>query len=287
MPKYGIVGCGFTGVRLARLLKARGHEVVASRRNVSGLARLESEGIQVRSVDLASGSGLHELDACDGLIHLAPTPETDEAIEKEVRRLGAHFAGRTLVYGSTTGAFGRQPEGAWVDERSPTGPLQDRGARRKAYEVQLQAAEVELRIVRIAGIYGPGRSMFDSLKRGIVLFEGGPPTSRIHVEDLARLLAASLDPNAPALVVGCDREPAPTLEVARFACQLSGQPLPPIDSIEEAARRMSPLAKELRLSGRRCRSVVRDDLIGSLRYPTYREGLEAIWAASRPPSPQA
>lgn len=150
-----------------------------------------------------------------------------------------------------------------------------RGARRLRYERRLQASGLPVRVVRIAAIYGPGRGMRAALDRGMLLFEDGPLTSRIHVEDLARLLISMTGPEAPELVVACDEKPAPTLEVARYLCGLLGRPMPEVLTQEEALAQMSPQARELRTQGRRCRSKWRHVLVGPLRYPTYREGLAA------------
>jgi nucleoside-diphosphate-sugar epimerase len=274
----GILGCGYTGARLATHLQPR-CEVVATRRDVALLSGLKAVGIETAAVDLETGTGLDAFEGCDAIVHLAPTPSTEGAIEAQVKRLAERTAGCRWVYGSTTGAFGRHPDHVWVDEHTPTGELQPRGARRWAYERALHASGLEPRVVRIAGIYGPGRSIFESLDRGLALFEGGPATSRIHVDDLVRLLVAQLGPKGLPLVVGCDDEPAPTLEVARFACSLAGRPPPATLTIEEAVRSMSPLARELRLAGRRCRSRFRSSIMGPLGYPTYREGVRAVWEA--------
>ena len=187
---------------------------------------------------------------------------------------------QTFVYGSTTGAFGAIEGDPWIDEDTPSGRLGERGQRRLAYEEGLRAFVDPLKVVRIAGIYGPGRTIWAALQRpNFVLFEGGPPTSRTHVEDLAALLQAMGDPSAPSLAVACDEAPAPTLEVARFACALLKVPCPEPLSLDEARQQLSPAALEMRMGGRRCRSKVRPALVGPLRYPTYKTGLAAALRA--------
>ncbi|MEM6367949.1 MAG: NAD-dependent epimerase/dehydratase family protein [Myxococcota bacterium] len=274
--RVGLLGAGYSGGFLARKLLDRGHQVVAGRRSLQSMGALEARGAETRSVDLSTGQGLADFAHCDVLVHLAPPPDL-ALIETEIERLARALGPKPLVYASTTGVFGRQPSGQWVDENTEPGPLQTRGERRVAYAAGLAEAGFEVRRVFVAGIYGPGRSMFESLKRGLILFENGPLTSRIHVEDLASILEAQLGPKGLDGVIACDEAPAPTLELARHAASMAGWTLPPVLDREEAKAKMSEMARELRLSGRRCRSLHRARLLPTLRYPSYREGLASCW----------
>lgn len=271
--ELGILGCGYTGVRLAEAATAGGHRVRAAVRSEASRQALRTRGLDARCVDLADGTGLDDFfRGLDGVVHLAPPPPAGE-LDFEVARIRRASDVSVFVYGSTTGAFG-SVEG-WIDERTPPGPLSPRGRARARYEAALRAAGLPVRVVRIAGIYGPGRTIKHALDRGLVLFEGGPPTSRVHVADLARILEAMLDESAPELVIACDEEPTPTLEVARYVVSLLAEPEPEVLDLDTARGRLSPAAIELRLGGRRCRSIHRADLIGELLYPTYREGMRA------------
>ena len=281
MRRVAIVGAGYVGVRLGRRLVARGLDVRGSTTTPARLDALRAAGLTPVLAGPDAPAGFDALlSDVDGVVHLAPPDAAGP--EAEVARLGAGLRNGAprVVYGSTTGAFGRQPPGAWVDERTAAGPLGARGARRTAVEDALHGAGLDLVVVRIVGIYGPGRTLAGRLAAGgFMLFEGGPFTSRIHVDDLAALLEACLfAAEPPRLVVACDDHPAPTLEVARFVAEQRGLPMPPVRSLDEAKRALSPTAAEMRLSGRRCRSLFRADLMGSLRYPSYREGLVASWA---------
>lgn len=280
MQRVAILGAGYVGLRLGRRLVARGIDVRGSTTTPARLEALRAAGLSPVLAGPDEPSGFERLlSDVDGVVHLAPPDAAGPAAEAV--RLVAGFEDRTprVVYGSTTGAFGQQSPGAWVDERSAAGLLGPRGAGRAATEDALRHAGLDLVVVRIAGIYGPGRTLARRLAAGgFVLFEGGPFTSRIHVDDLVSLLEAGLfAAQPPRLVLACDEHPAPTLEVARFVAEEKSLPMPPVRSLEEAKRVLSPAAAEMRLSGRRCRSLYREGLMGPLRYPSYREGLVASW----------
>lgn len=219
------------------------------------------------------------------VFHLGP-PRRDEPPGAQVSRIVEGLSDRVsaFVYGSTTGVFGQQPADVWVDEERPPGPLGARGEARAQTEAALAAAlnaEV-LRVVRIAGIYGPGRTLKRAFARpGFLLFESGPDTSRIHVDDLAQLLLSMAKPHAPPLVIGCDDLPAPTLDVARYTCELLERALPEVVSLTQAKAQLSEAALEMRMSGRRCRSLHREAVMGPLRYPTFREGVSASLQAEK------
>jgi nucleoside-diphosphate-sugar epimerase len=212
------------------------------------------------------------------VIHLAP-PLKEANARETVAQIKAAVGSnlRAYVYGSTTGVFGtaKDPH-AVVDEKSPLGELSARAVERLEYERALADAGFPLRILRIAGIYGPGRTLREQIERdALILFNGAPATSRIHVEDLARMLEALTAPDAPRLTIACDELPAETLEVARYTCELLKRTPPEPVALEDAKRVMSPVALEMRLGGHRCRSLYREMLIGRLSYPTYREGVRA------------
>jgi nucleoside-diphosphate-sugar epimerase len=279
-----ILGCGYSGERLLGRLVARGDQVRATTTTPSRRDALAALGAEALLLDLDDPDAplAAAIGDAEAVVLLAP-PSPRAPVEDVAARLAAAAgpALQALVYGSTTGAFGAPPSpDAWIDETTAPGPLAARGARRAAAEAALLATGLPLRVLRIAGIYGPGRTLVGPLASGeLLLFHGGPPTSRVHVDDLARLLEALLRPDAPRLVIACDEAPAPTLEVARFTANLTGQPLPRILSLDEARARLSPASIEMRLGGRRCRSLERARLIGPLLHPTFREGVRASLAA--------
>lgn len=217
----------------------------------------------------------------DAIVHLAPPVASEQPAMIAARIEAAAPRVRAFVYGSTTAVFGAHDDpDAWVDESTPSRDPPARGVARLSWERALAGVDLPLRVVRIAGIYGPERTLREGLeRRSLVLFHGGPVTSRIHVDDLVRLIEAMMGEGAPPLAVACDEAPAPTLDVARYTAELLGVPLPDVVTLEEAKAKLSPVGLEMRLGGHRCRSVVRESLIGKLAHPTFREGVRASLAA--------
>ncbi|HXG78402.1 MAG TPA: NAD(P)-dependent oxidoreductase, partial [Methyloceanibacter sp.] len=140
---------------------------------------------------------------------------------------------------------------------------------------------VPVQIFRLAGIYGPGRSVFDKLKAGTArrIRKDGQVFSRIHVEDIATVLEASMArPRAGAIYNVADDEPAAPGDVVAYAAELLGLPAPPEVSFEEAD--MSPMARSFYEGSRRIVNArIKSELGVTLRYPTYREGLASLLPA--------
>ncbi|MBI4818600.1 MAG: hypothetical protein HY791_20195 [Deltaproteobacteria bacterium] len=269
-----IVGCGYTGLELARQAVASGHVVAGTTTTPARLQQIARTGaapVLMRGDDLSQLPST--LRGADAVVWLAPPPSDSSPREVAERISEALSPPAVLVYGSTTGVYGAQSS---VDELSAVGEPSPRGRARLETELSLRLAHPSLRVVRIAGIYGPGRTLREGIESGrLVLFEGGPVMSRIHVEDLSRILLAMVGDDVPDLVIATDERPAPTLEVARYTAMLLGLELPPIWSREEATSKLPPSALELRLEGRRCVSLRRPGLIGALRHPTFVEGVVA------------
>lgn len=193
---------------------------------------------------------------------------------------------RWLAYLSTTGVYGDRG-GAWVDETTPLRPTSERGCRRLAAEEAWRAladrAHLPLHVFRLAGIYGPGRNPLRSVIDGTAkrIVKTGQVFSRIHVEDIAAVLDASIArPNPGAAYNVCDDEPAPPQEVVLFAAGLLGRAPPPEVDFETAD--LTPMARSFyaeskRVSNRR----IREELGVRLAYPTYREGLRALLAGEK------
>lgn len=191
---------------------------------------------------------------------------------------------RWLGYLSTTGVYGDQG-GGWVDEGSELTPATSRGRLRVAAEAEWQDLatrhQIPLHIFRLAGIYGPGRGPFAKLRNGTArrIIKQGQVFSRIHVEDIAQVLFASIDAPAPGAIYNlCDDEPAPPQDVIAYAAEMLGMPIPA--AVEFSAAGLGPMAQSFYAESKRVRNDrIKHELGIKLRYPDYRSGLAAILAA--------
>jgi nucleoside-diphosphate-sugar epimerase len=192
---------------------------------------------------------------------------------------------RTIVYLSTVGVYGDHG-GAWVDEETPPRPDTVRSRQRLLAEQAWQKLGahrgIAVAILRLAGIYGPGRNALIQIARGDArrIVKPGQVFNRIHVDDIAQAIDAAFTQKVSGIFNVADDEPTPPGEPLAFAAQLLGREPPPEVAFEQAAPSMSPLALSF---WQDCRRVNNDKLkrrLGvNLLYPTYREGLRALYEA--------
>ena len=230
--------------------------------------------------DVAFDAAGPALDRATHLLATAPPGEDgDPVLHRYGGRLG-HL--RWVGYLSSTGVYGDR-NGGWVDEDSEPAPSSPRGARRLAAEEawRTACAGVPLDIIRLAGIYGPNRSVLDDVRRGTARRVDAPGHAfgRIHRDDIARLVLAATA-RAPAgtrVLHGADDFPAPSADVVAEAARLLGVPPPPLLPLEEALRSMSPMARSFWADNRKvsCRAT-KAALNLSWRCPTFREGLRLV-----------
>jgi nucleoside-diphosphate-sugar epimerase len=190
---------------------------------------------------------------------------------------------RWIGYLSATSVYG-DAGGDWVDEATPPEPGSGRGRARlaaeKAWAALGAAAGLPVAVFRIAGIYGPGRSALDQVRRGAAqrIEKPGQVFNRIHVADLGRIVAAAAEREASGAFNICDDEPAPPQDVVAFAAELVGLPSPPLVPFDVAE--LSPMARSFYAENKRVRSTrVGPELTVRLQYPDYRTGLRAILSA--------
>jgi nucleoside-diphosphate-sugar epimerase len=138
--------------------------------------------------------------------------------------------------------------------------------------------KLPLHIFRLAGIYGPGRGPFSKVRAGTArrIIKDGQVFSRIHVEDIAQVVAASIaQPNAGAVYNLCDNDPAPPQDVISYAAELLGMPLPA--AIDYDTADMTPMARSFYAESKRVKNDrIKDELGIVLQYPDYRAGLQAL-----------
>ncbi|WP_439577140.1 SDR family NAD(P)-dependent oxidoreductase [Elioraea sp.] len=283
-----VLGLGYTGGAAARAAHLSGWPVsVVTRDPERPAARaLAATGIGVVGF-VTPGRALAE--ATHLLATAAPEETGDPVLAAHREAIAAASALRWIGYLSTTGVYGDRG-GDWVDETTEPAPGQVRSRRRRAAEQAWEAVAARrsaaLDLIRLAGIYGPGRSALDEVRGGRArcVVKPGHAFSRIHVADIAGLvLAAMAHPGAGVRVLhGADDLPAPSAEVIAEAARLLGVPPPPEVPFEEAARRMSPMALSFWAENRRVANAITKETTGwTPRYPSYREGLAAILAEER------
>ncbi len=196
---------------------------------------------------------------------------TDPVLAAHAAAIAAAPA-RWVGYLSSTGVYG-DAGGAWVDEASP---LRGRRNGRLAADVAWQALHPAVRVFRLPGIYGPGRSALDRLRAGPVarIDLPGHVFSRVHVDDIVGAALASMARGAPGIYNLCDDEPAPGEAVTAHAARLLGQVPAPLQTLEQA--QLSPMGRAFYGECRRvANGKMTRDLGYELRYPDYRRGLAA------------
>jgi nucleoside-diphosphate-sugar epimerase len=212
----------------------------------------------------------------------------DDSGDPLLRICGDAFAAaprsRSIVYLSTVGVYGDR-RGAWVEEDTPAEPVSARGRDRLAAERAWQdlgeRRGIAVAILRLAGIYGPGRNALIQLARGQArrIVKPGQVFNRIHVADIAQAIDAAVARRASGIFNVADDEPSPPGDPIIYAAQLLGVAPPPEIAFADAAPTMSPLALSFWQECRRVRNAkLKRALSVSLRYPTYREGLRALLA---------
>ncbi len=185
-----------------------------------------------------------------------------------------------LCYFSTVGVYG-DFGGQWIDESAPTRPINRRSAHRVEIEQQwrdyAEGRGVPLLILRLAGIYGPGRSAFDKLREGTArrIVKPGQVFNRIHVEDIGRVTALAAERKLSGTFNLADNEPAPPQDLIAYAATRLGVPVPPDLPFEQAE--MTPMARSFYSDNKRVSNAAIKQALGiELLYPDYRAGLDAI-----------
>lgn len=281
-----IVGCGDIGRRVAALEQAEGHDVAGSARSAQAEALLRELDIFPWRMDLDDPATLSSLDLrAQVLYYFAPPPASGEGDPRLSALLAAinppHYPMK-LVYISTSGVYG-DCQGAWIDETQPLNPKSARARRRVAAEALLrqwgEGSGVSCVILRVPGIYGPGRLPAERLRAGtpVVCEAEAPYSNRIHADDLAAvcLAAARYGRSGEAYNVS-DGHPTTMTDYFFRVADILGIKRPPTISLEEARRVLSPsmlsfLEESKRLDNRKMLA----ELPVRLRYPDLQTGLPA------------
>ena len=272
-------GFGFSAQALAKLLPTSGWKISGTSRSAEGAAAISAAGFNGLVFDAMTSI---PADVTHIVTSVPPDAKGDAVLRKfgaELSERAQHFA--WVAYLSTTGVYGDH-DGGWVDETTPLTPNTERGHRRLTAETDwlhlFQHQALPLHIFRLAGIYGPGRNALESVKDGSAkrVIRKGQIFSRIHVDDIAGILLASMQKPHPGRAYNvADDEPCPPQDVITHAAALLNVPPPPEVAFEDAD--LSPMARSFYMDSKRVSNArVKQELGYGFRYPNYRVGLKSL-----------
>ncbi|HET7174965.1 MAG TPA: SDR family oxidoreductase [Gammaproteobacteria bacterium] len=284
-----IIGCGDVGRRIAAAYRTAGDAVTGVVRSAESVMALQEAGVTPLHFDL-DADDLPALPSRNArLFYLAPPVDVgkdDVRIERLLEHLELTGAPARFLYMSTTGVYG-DCDGRWIDENAPLNPSTLRAQRRIAAEKAMRewcgARGIPWVILRVPAIYGPGRLLTERLKSGqpTIRAEECSYTNRIHVEDLVAVCRAAMA-RAPkdSIYNVSDGQPSTITDYLFKLADLTGLPKPPVISMQEAERSLSPsLMSFLRESKRIHNLKMLEELDLTLRYPDLLSGLKASLAA--------
>lgn len=282
-------GLGYSAQCLGSRLAAQGWRVSGTARSAEGAKAIAAAGFATFVFDGAKpGADLRDAlhAATHVLVSVPPDADGDSVLNHHGRDLEAASSVTWIGYLSTIGVYGDH-QGAWIDETTPPNPSSQRSRWRLDAEVAWLALGAHsgkrTEIFRLPGIYGPGRSAIDRLREGTAqcIVKPGQVFNRIHVEDIAEALCAGIAGRGAHQIFNVtDDEPAPPQDVVAFAARLLHMPPPPEIAFEAA--KLSPMAASFYAENKRVGNArLRRELGVELKFPSYREGLQAILALER------
>lgn len=254
-----IFGMGYAAGHLAGRLRARGWEVTGTTRDGRG------DSIAFGN----DGAVLTALRSATHILSSVPPVDGEDPVLARYGEAVALAPATWVGYLSSTGVYG-DTGGAWVDESAS---IKGRRLDRNAADAAWQALRSDVRVFRLPGIYGPGRSILERVVEGRAhrIDLPGQVFSRIHIDDIAGGVIASF--RGPGGVYNLtDDEPCHQNKLVEWGCAKLGAPLPSLQSLDEAG--LSPAARAFYGENRRVANGKAKRLLGwSPRYPTFREGL--------------
>jgi len=269
------IGHGFSASVLGAHLIKDGWTVYGTTRSVEKAKKLNNDG--VNSI-IWPGTNLtpYIQKATHILTSVSPNSQGDPVLDQ----YNEVFSKNTfdwVGYLSTTGVYGNH-NGGWVDENSPLKPNTTRGKLREEAELSWSKLNINLHIFRLAGIYGPGRGPFSKVRNGTArrIIKEGQLFSRIHVDDIAQVLLASIRyPSQGAIYNVCDDNPAPPEDVISYAAELLDMPIPIAIDYDKAE--MSPMARSFYAENKRVSNeLIKKELGVELKFPDYKAGLQSL-----------
>jgi nucleoside-diphosphate-sugar epimerase len=281
-----IFGPGYTAQQFVRTYRDRFARICGTFRSNPKAEALQASGIIPYFLDDERyDAGILDEVACAHalLVSIPPAFGSDPVVRFLSDAIASAPRLRWVGYLSTVGVYG-DANGAWVDETTPPSPVNERSRHRIAAESQWldlgKEASFAVQVFRLAGIYGPGRNALLRVADGTArcIIKPGQVFNRIHTADIAQVLMASIErPSNNAIYNVADDKPGPPQDVITYAAQLLG--LEPPAEVPFADADLSPMALSFYQDNKRVRNArIKDELGVTLRFPTYRDGLEALHA---------
>ncbi|CCE03194.1 NAD(P)H-binding protein [Bradyrhizobium sp. STM 3809] len=275
-----VIGFGYTARRFVDLHGRAFARVTGTVRSADKRAQLAPLEIDLFDGTVAAAATLAKAAEADIVLISAPPGSGDDPALTAFGDAITTGRARRVVYLSTVGVYGDH-QGDWIDEDTPLAPEHDRVQARVRVENEWRARIGDrLAVLRLGGIYGPGRNALVELRAGRArrIVKPGQVFNRIHVDDIASAISGAIDRERGGFWNIVDDAPAPPQDVIAYAARLMGIAPPPEVPFDSAE--LSPMARSFYASNRRIRNArARQDLGLVLAYPTYREGLDALWAA--------
>ena len=289
-------GFGYTAQHLASALHSHNHTETASERSACFIYGTTQSCDKFETIKKANVTPLlfsgktDETEAIKTAIHkathilisIAPDAQGDTVLRHYKQDIVNAPSLQWIGYLSATSVYGDH-NGAWVDENTPPAPTSARGQRRvKAEQAWLDLYknhQSPVHIFRLAGIYGTQRNVLEQIKTGQAkrIDKKDQVFSRIHVDDIARILIASIQqPGAGEIYNVCDNDPAASHDVTAYGCQLLGAEVPPLIPYEDAD--LSPMAQSFYADNKRVKNTkIKTELGVSLKFPDYKAGLDSLF----------
>ena len=287
-------GFGYSAQHYVSLYGKRFDRIVGTTRSENNAAALRARrfgGNRVEMIVFDGSAAPSALTAAIAtatalLVSIAPDRNTDPVLAYLHDAISAAPRLRAIVYLSTIAVYGNH-DGRWIDETTPLTPALTRASNRieaeRAWQALGQVQGIPVAVVRIAGIYGPGANALESVKAGRArrIVKPGQVFNRIHVSDLAQIIDKAVDMaltrRAGGIFNAADDEPTAPGDPIAYAASLLGVAPPPEVTFAQAEKTMTPFAVSFYGESKRVRNDRIKSVLGvSLRYPTYREGLQAL-----------
>ena len=279
-----LFGAGYSARAFSRLMTGEAERIDGTTRNEQNFPTLEKAGIApiIFDGETASPELIDRLaKSTHVVISISPRENGDPSlaiVEEALRRPDNTI--RWIGYLSTVGVYGNH-DGNWIDETTPCEPSSRRSLERveaeNAWNALSERHGTPVALLRLSGIYGPGRNAFINLERGTArrIIKEGQVFNRIHVEDIAGTLRFLAGTNTGGAFNITDNEPAPPQDVVVYAAELMGVAPPPEVPFEEAD--MTPMARSFYGENKRVSNQRIKDLGYDFIHPDYKAAFSAMW----------